>query len=193
MVCKQNIFKGLVKALFAIFFAWFSLISLRDFINGKVVFDIINELNPNLMFPSITLCPKQQKRLIYLKVDQIQQDYPHLINSSLWESYNTFFTISSIGDPFDITKNYSFSLNETELAIFLINEDYGTVGKLVSPGDYDEEYEKFLQTIVPGKKFGHGAVPVSYHDVNTEKGRCFNLQSKEIATLDPQYQGEVLI
>ena len=68
-------FKHICQFFFVIIFLWFSFYSVREFVEGKVVFNIIKTKADGLNFPDITVCPRQEKSLAYLKTKNIRNDF----------------------------------------------------------------------------------------------------------------------
>ena len=60
LVMKRAHIKTFIKVAFFVAFLYFSAEAVKDFIIGDTVFENINYLNKTLIFPSVTLCPRQR-------------------------------------------------------------------------------------------------------------------------------------
>ena len=60
LVMKRAHIKTFIKLAFFVAFLYFSAEAVKDFIIGDTVFENINYLNKTLIFPSLTLCPRQR-------------------------------------------------------------------------------------------------------------------------------------
>ena len=106
----DGIFKYSIKVSFFVTFLFFSLQSITSYLKGEVIFENINEYNENLVFPSLTICPKPKEAFIYLKTDQIAAD----LNMSNERSF-TGNIIGAVGrhkDPLSFIQNYTFLKEE---------------------------------------------------------------------------------
>ena len=187
MQTKKSIFNTIIKVLSLFWFIWYSYRSVVDYIDGKVVYNIINEYNPNLVFPSVTLCPKKKDELLYLDYDRLAIDYPHLRNHLT--SYFAYAVMGNMSDPFEVIQNYSFNFEELEIRS-RISARFSADGLFVAPKVYGEALENFTIAKATSKSyFGSPPYPISFTEINDFNGRCFNFQMKEIATLEPQFQG----
>ena len=184
---RKTTFLNIVKAAFFILFVGFSYESVQDYIQGKIVYDIINEYNPKLVFPSITLCPKKKDELIHIDLERLAQKYPHL--QSMLTFYFVFGIIGNMSDPFGLVRDYSFNFNETVRRTQLMASSSGN-GTFVSPEEYDEAVANFKKALATSENyFASPPIPIAYREVLDYKGRCFNFKTEEFATLEPQYQG----
>lgn len=106
----DGILKYSIKVSFFVTFIFFSLQSIDSYLKGEVIFENINEYNDNLVFPSLTICPKPKEAFIYLKTDQIAAD----LNISNERSFNGKLIAMVRGhkDPLSFIKNYTFSKEE---------------------------------------------------------------------------------
>ena len=114
---KKFIFAKTVKILFLILFVWFSYKSASDYVNGKIVYDVINELDTNLVFPSVTLCPKQKGQSAFMNIEELGRDYPSKDPNVPVDGFSVYFAIGQQYPEisFDIVKNYSFKLNDLKI------------------------------------------------------------------------------
>ena len=70
------IFKRGAKIIFSCLFLLYSMISLETWIRGDVAYNLINRRQPNIMFPSVTLCPSQDKNpLMNIKIGLLRAEY----------------------------------------------------------------------------------------------------------------------
>ena len=100
------LFRTLCQFSFYIAFLGFSFSSVRDFIQGKSVFQIFQSKLENLEFPDLTFCPRQKNSLAYLKTIKLLNDL-HM-NSSELATYKIFLVLNS-----SIVEDYSFTLEES--------------------------------------------------------------------------------
>ena len=70
-----KLFKRICQFFFGIIFLWFSFYSVREFVDGKVVFNIIKIKADELKFPDITFCPRQENSLAFLKTKNLRKDF----------------------------------------------------------------------------------------------------------------------
>ena len=106
----DGILKYSIKVSFFVIFIFFSLQSITSYLKGEVIFENINEYNENLVFPSVTICPKPKEAFIYLKTDQMAAD----LNVSNERSFSGKI-ITMVGrhkDPLSFIQNYTFSKEE---------------------------------------------------------------------------------
>ena len=186
---KKANFLNIVKVASFVLFIWFSSHSVKDYFNGKIVFDIINEYNDHLVFPSVTLCPKKKNELIHINLDKLAADQPqHQFGLTSFYVFNTIGT--NMSDPFGIVQNYSFNFEELDIRM-RISAKSNSDGVLVAPEDFDEALENFTKALTTSQSyFESPPIPIAYRVIEDFRGRCFNFQTKEIATLEPQYQGK---
>ena len=102
------LFKTLCQFSFYVAFIGFSFASVRDFIQGKSVFQIFQAKLENLAFPDLTFCPRQKNSLAYLKTIQLQKDLN--MDPSELETYKIFLVLNS-----SLVEDYSFTLEESIL------------------------------------------------------------------------------
>ena len=100
------LFKTLCQFSFYVAFVGFSFSSVRDFIQGKSVFQIFQSKWESLAFPDLTFCPRQKNSLAYLKTIQLQKDLN--MESSELETYKIFWVLNS-----SLVEDYSFTLEES--------------------------------------------------------------------------------
>ena len=93
------------------------MISLETWIRGDVAYNLINRRQPNIMFPSVTLCPSQDKNpLMNIKIGLLRAEYK-LKNSEIegFAILPTFlrpnFNLSRILDKYSYYRNESFSFD----------------------------------------------------------------------------------
>ena len=72
---KYMVFKILCQLSFYAAFILFSSASVREFVQGKSVFQIFQAKVENLKFPDLTFCPRQERSLAYLKTMKLQEDF----------------------------------------------------------------------------------------------------------------------
>ena len=181
---KQNIKYGIYISCF-IAFIYFSWQTLIGFIDGDVVYGVVNENDAKPEFPSVTLCPLYRKSLVNLKTLQMQSDLD--LDSSAIESINIFGTLA-LENTTHLVQNYSFSFNETLLGSRLQIHEYNADTKFVSEVMYEEEKEAFLKC--PEKDKNRSCKdPIIFKEINTPIGKCFYLYTKETATTEQKFQG----
>ena len=91
------------------------MISLETWIRGDVAYNLINRRQPNIMFPSVTLCPSQDKNpLMNIKIGLLRAEYK--LQDRDIEGFSilpTFlrpkFNFSRILDKYSYSRNESFS------------------------------------------------------------------------------------
>ena len=193
---KKFIFAKTVKLFFLILFVWFSYKSASDYVNGKIVYDVINELDTNLVFPSVTLCPKQKGQSAFMNIEELGRDYPSKDPNVPVDGFSVYFAIGQQypGISFDIVKNYSFKLNDLKIESSMITPRFISYNnKFVSPEEYKKENKKFSATLKPNIHYQNmSEMPISYQETLDIRGRCFNFQTSELATLDTEYEGKFL-
>ena len=70
------IFKRGAKIIFSCLFFLYSMISLESWIRGDVAYNLISKRQPNIMFPSVTLCPSQDKNpLMNIKIGLLRDNF----------------------------------------------------------------------------------------------------------------------
>ena len=110
MMNKYMLFKIVCQILFYAAFLWFSSNSVREFVQGKSVFQIFYQKVEGLKFPELTFCPRQERSLAYLKTKKLQQDLN--LNSSAIKRSGIF---RIFGQNSSILEDYSFTLEESIL------------------------------------------------------------------------------
>lgn len=184
---RKTTFLNIVKAAFFICFVGFSYESLRDYVRGHVIYDIINDYNSHLVYPSVTLCPKKEDELTHVNLDKLAQSFPHL--RSMLSSYNVYFAFKMLQEPFEVVKNYSFSFNETVLGSRIFGA-FSSNGTFVSPEIFDEAMNNYTKELAnSANMFSTPDIPIALKEINDFNGRCFNFQTREMATLEPQSKG----
>ena len=70
---------------------------------------------------------------------------------------------------------------------------YGAVSEFVSPHEYKEAQNKFKENLKIESYYqpNERRVPVSLKEIKDFNGKCFLLETEEIATLDQQFQGNL--
>ena len=101
--------KQIFKLSLSLIFLWFSVNILKDFFNGKIIYEILKEKNVNLQFPSLTLCPSQDGALVGLKVKELKEYLPDNLKHFNLQDRHAFFLLQTIANPIEIVKNFSFS------------------------------------------------------------------------------------
>ena len=102
---KKALVNVLITFAFFIAFLYFSMLSLIDYIHGETVFDVINDHDENLLFPSVTVCPKTKKdNLVYLDLDKYLKIMNGTVNPFSLSSYFVFQKINNMTDPFGFIK-----------------------------------------------------------------------------------------
>ena len=71
---KKKVFKNILKFSFFVSFIILSIQSISSYLRGEVNIENINELNEDLVFPSITICPRPKEAIINLKTDRLAAD-----------------------------------------------------------------------------------------------------------------------
>ena len=102
---KKAFFDAFITFAFFIAFVYFSMLSLIDYIHGETVFDVINDHDENLIFPSVTVCPKTKKdNLVYLDLDKYLKIMNGTVTPFSVSSYFVFQKINNMTDPFGFIK-----------------------------------------------------------------------------------------
>ena len=101
--------KQIFKLSLSLIFLWFSVNILKDFFNGKIIYEILKEKNVNLQFPSLTLCPSQDGALAPLKVSELKEDVPASLKHFNLLGPPLLIVLQNITNPIEIVKNFSFS------------------------------------------------------------------------------------
>ena len=104
------VFKRVCQFLFYIIFLWSSFYSVKEFVEGKVVYNIIKTKADELKFPDLTLCPRQENSLAYLKTKNLRKDFN--LDPADIEAAKIFPLISKNSSILD---NYSFTDKESIL------------------------------------------------------------------------------
>ena len=69
------VFKRICQFSFYFIFLWSLFYSVNEFVEGKVVYNIIKTKADELKFPDITLCPSQEESLAFLKTKNLRKDF----------------------------------------------------------------------------------------------------------------------
>ena len=105
MMNKKALVNVFITFAFFIAFLYFSMLSLIDYIHGETVFDVINDHDENLLFPSVTVCPKTKKdNLVYLDLDKYLKIMNGTVTPFSVSSYFVFQKINNMTDPFGFIK-----------------------------------------------------------------------------------------
>ena len=96
--------KYVIKFSFFVTFIIFSFQSIISYLKGEVIFENINDYNGQLVFPSLTICPKLIGAIGNLKTDMIAAD----LNIS-FEQTEIAGLIQRYRDPMSFVQNYTFS------------------------------------------------------------------------------------
>ena len=104
------VFKRVCQFSFYIIFIWSSFYSVKEFVEGKVVFNIIKTKADELKFPDITLCPRQENSIAYLKTKNLRKDFN--LDPADIEAQKIYFIISKNSS---ILEDYSFTEKESIL------------------------------------------------------------------------------
>ena len=109
----RGIVKVGAKIFFSCLFLSFSLSSLKSWVDGEVSYSLINRKQPNMMFPSVTLCPSQDKNpLMNIKIGLLRAEYK--LNDSEVEGFSILATfLKSKYNLSHILDRYSYSRNES--------------------------------------------------------------------------------
>ena len=100
----KEIVKNVIKFSFFVTFIIFSFQSIISYLKGEVIFENINDYNGQLVFPSLTICPKLIGAIGNLKTDMIAAD----LNIS-FEQTEIAGLIQTYRDPMSFVQNYTFS------------------------------------------------------------------------------------
>ena len=100
----KEIVKYVIKFSFFVTFIIFSFQSIISYLKGEVIFENINDYNGQLVFPSLTICPKLIGAIGNLKTDMIAAD----LNIS-FEQTEIAGLIQRYRDPMSFVQNYTFS------------------------------------------------------------------------------------
>ena len=100
----KEIVKNVIKFSFFVTFIIFSFQSIISYLKGEVIFENINDYNGQLVFPSLTICPKLIGAIGNLKTDMIAAD----LNIS-FEQTEIVGLIQRYRDPMSFVQNYTFS------------------------------------------------------------------------------------
>ena len=106
----HNRLKFTIKLSFFVTFLFFSLQSVTLYLKGEVIFENVNEYNDQLVFPSLTICPKPKEAMMYLKTDQLAVDLNISNERSLTGKIITM--IRRHQDPLSLVQNYTISKEE---------------------------------------------------------------------------------
>ena len=107
---KKKVFKNILKFSFFVSFIILSIQSISSYLRGEVNIENINELNEDLVFPSITICPRPKEAIINLKTDRLAADLNISIERTL--TGQIFELIRRQEDPLSFVANYTFSKEE---------------------------------------------------------------------------------
>ena len=99
----KEIVKNVIKFSFFVTFIIFSFQSIISYLKGEVIFENINDYNGQLVFPSLTICPKLIGAIGNLKTDMIAAD----LNIS-FEQTEIAGLIQRYRDPMSFVQNYTF-------------------------------------------------------------------------------------
>ena len=110
----RGIVKIGAKILFSCLFLYYSMTSLKSWVDGEVSYSLINRKQLNMMFPSVTLCPSQDKNpLMNIKIGLLKAEYN--LNDSEIEGFailptfiNPKYNLSHILDRYSYSRNESF-------------------------------------------------------------------------------------
>ena len=110
--------KDKIKIVFKIYlslaFLWFSSVTLLDFYNGKVSYDILKEKNVSLHFPALTLCPSQDGAIVPLNFKTLKETLPERNFSH--QDQTVYRMLQNISNPIEIVKNFSFSNIDAQIS-----------------------------------------------------------------------------
>ena len=101
----KEVLKIVIKFSFVVTFIIFSLQSIMSYLKGEVIFENINEYNDQLLFPSLTICPKLKEAIVNLKTDLLAAD----LNISKEDTIEVPRLIQSQRDPLSFVQKYTFS------------------------------------------------------------------------------------
>ena len=185
----KKIIKYGVYASCFIAFIYFSWQTLIGFVNGAVVYDVVNDNDAQPGFPSVTLCPKYRKSLVNLKTGKMKSDLG--LNSSAIESFTIYGTLA-FQNTTPLVEKYSFSKHETLFGSLLHLHEYTAYTKFVSEEMYEEEKEAFLkcqEKDSSGNKIQSCKAPIIFKEIKIPIGKCFYLYTEEKATTEQKFQG----
>lgn len=111
MQSRHRILLNSIKIAFTIAFFYFSYGTFRSYIEGAVIYDVINDWNDTLIFPSVTVCPKEQDSLVNLKLSKITEDHPSMSPADTIGPA-MFSKISNLQDPLSFVRKYSYNQEE---------------------------------------------------------------------------------
>ena len=97
-----------IKFTFFVTFIFFSYQSVTSYLKGEVIFENINEYNENLVFPSLTICPKPKEAIFYLKTDKLAADL-NVSNDRSLTGGKIIRLVKRHEDPLSLIQNYTFS------------------------------------------------------------------------------------
>ena len=107
----KQVSKTTFKVLFFMLCFWCSYSSVKDFFEGKILFDTINEYNEKMIFPSVTICPKRQNFLPFLNISKIVSENEGLTYKNL-KGPNFISTMRALKKPMEFVKIYSYRTEE---------------------------------------------------------------------------------
>ena len=95
---------------FLLLFLVFSGISLNSWIKGAVVYNLVHKMDPNPVFPSVTVCPTQDANpLMNLKVVKFKNDFNLTIEEV--NGYRITSILLQQENLTDIIEYYSYGFN----------------------------------------------------------------------------------
>ena len=107
------IFKRVCQFVFLLLFIVYSHKSVKDFVDGKAVLvQLIQEKDGELKFPDVTLCPRQERSLTFLKTKKLQEDF-NLSSSDIVSAKIFRFLGRNSKSRSSILENYSFTREES--------------------------------------------------------------------------------
>jgi len=177
------VFKTVCQISFYAAFIGFSFSSVKDFVQGKSVFQIFQSKIEDLKFPELTFCPRQERSLAYLKIEKLKTDF--ILSSSEIEAEKIFFFLGRLD-----LEDYSFTIEESILKNDFLLKKYTGIGVLKNQTEY-QKGPKFPIAPPPSASFFSSKVeiPLLARTVKTPYGSCFSLHSEELATIERRYQG----
>ena len=105
-----------IKFIFFVTFIFFSNQSVTSYLKGEVIFENINEYNEQLVFPSLTICPKPKEAIFYLKTDRLAADL-NVSNDRSLTGGKIIRLLKRHEDVLSLIQNYTFSKED----IFPVN------------------------------------------------------------------------
>ena len=194
----NSILERFLQFIFVSAFIYYQVESIRAFLEGEVVYDLIHKDDEVLEFPAVTLCPYQHNRLLYIK------DHSFLLETNLSseaKKLDNFQFVEALIDGTDFSETiqqYSFSMSESfnvegwnsHVSVF----GFAGPSRYVDIDKYDEEWKKHLEN-VKGPRFAwleDEGVPVGVKKVNDGFGQCFYLTLKGNSSLDKKFHGKVV-